>query len=145
MELAQQLYPASIPLERTSEDNAANYLDARIRLYNHQITTSVYNKTDYFNFSVVRYGFADSNVHRRVGMQTFGTELLRFTRLSSENNSLELRIMDLYQNFLNNGFKRQEIIIEFFRFANKYKALLAKLGYFSDTDLKLLAQRIFCR
>ncbi len=81
LELCQDIYPDSLPLENTTNaSNYSHYLDFTINYSpdGHQIT--LYNKTDCFNFAAKCYIYADSNTHSNLGYNTFYTQLIRIAR-----------------------------------------------------------------
>ena len=87
---------------------------------------AVYNKTDDFDFHVVRYGFASSNVHTSTGYKVFYTQLIRFARICNNFNDFAPRIGQLIQSLLANGYNKSNLYNTFYKFATIYSALLLK-------------------
>ena len=61
---ARAVYPNELDLKKTNTyDNTVNFLDICINITGNGLKITLYDKTDDFNFRVIKYGFADSNVH----------------------------------------------------------------------------------
>lgn len=64
LDLTKMIYPDTLPLEKSSgTDDYCDYLD--MRLFNGRYAKiDVFDKTTQFNFEVVKFIHANSNVHR---------------------------------------------------------------------------------
>ncbi len=146
MQIASTIYPPDLPLKRTNElHEKVDFLDLSISIKDGSPVTSVYDKTDDFPFRVVKYGFADSNVHSRVGLCTFYSQLVRFARLSDESSDFEGRVLDMFLEFIKHNYQRESLICKFFQFVNKYRALLYKFDLCSKADVCTFVQKVFSR
>ena len=78
---AKDIYPAELILDRNGmDDHNAVYLDIQVKIRNNTVQTSLYNKTDDFNFPVVSFTFPDSCVPSELGYQeNFSGERLQAT------------------------------------------------------------------
>ncbi len=145
MQIATCIYPPELPLKRTNVVlDRVDFLDLAIRLVNGRPVTSVYNKTDDFPFKVTKYGYSQSNVHSRVGLGTWYSQLIRFARISDEADNFEIRVAEMFREFLEHGFDRESLICKFFLFVSRYRALLFKFELCSRADFALFVQKIFC-
>jgi len=146
MDQAKNIYPTELPLKRTNDSSTkfASFLDINIGIEN-GLKLSVYNKTDDFPFKVVRYCFADSNVHVNVGLGTFYSQLLRYARIANHLQDFERRVLDMFLEFLEHGYARVRLITKFFHFTHKFRALLVKLGLSRDCEIIAFVNRVFCR
>ncbi len=143
--IARNIYPASLTLEETSTPDRAPFLDLDLQLRGDQVVHSVYNKTDNFNFNVIRYGFADSNVHTTVTLRVFYGEIIRFSRLCSDLFHFESRLVELVQVFLTHGFCRSSLVQQFCKFTVNYHIALARLGIVDRIQIAALTARLFQR
>ncbi len=146
MQIAQDIYPPELPLKRTNEflDTAA-FLDMKLKMQNGGCTVSMYNKTDDFNFPVVRYGFADSNVHSCVGLGTWYGELIRISRITDTSGDFEQCVMNLFQTLILHNFDRDCLIKKFCAFAHNCRASIVKFGFSHKSDLVSFIDRVLRR
>lgn len=114
-----------------------------LKVENAELQTTVYNKTDDFPFKVVRYGFADSNVHKNQGLAIFYSQLIRFVRISNTLSDFENKASCMFQEFLEHGFDRNALIAKFLCFAVRHKVSLVNIGLFSDAEIVSSSYRMF--
>ena len=127
LEYAKQIYPSCLPLENTAKSNYEScFLDIMVCLNQGIHRIAVYNKTDDFNFHVVRYGFANSNVHTSMGYKVFYTQLIRIARICNNFNDFAPRIGQLVHTLLENGYNKVSLYHTFYKFASIYGTLLLK-------------------
>jgi len=135
MEICQRIYPRELPLNQTSVTGTkCAYLDIDIELKNGDIITSIYNKTDDFNFEVVRYVSYDSNTSVSVGLNTFYSQLVRIGRICSEINGFRCRTTELYNAFRKKNYNRKILVKRLLEFMFDYRALVFKYGLVSKRD-----------
>ncbi len=72
--------------------------------------------TEDFNFEVVRYSFADSNIHTNVGLGIFYGQLVHVARICSRGTDFEKSVLELYHTFLLYGYDREALLKFFFSF-----------------------------
>ena len=138
-----RIYPPELSLLVTSSDRSMDFLDITITIQNGIIHTQVYNKTDDFPFKIIRYSHIQSNIHERVGYNTFYGELVRFARISSDSKSFESRSKHLRDAHLRNGYELEQLLHTASKFCIQYSTTLTKIGIIDDRDKTLLIQRIF--
>ena len=97
-----------------------NFLDLYIRVIDGKFVTGIYHKLDDFNFEVISYPFADSNIHSSFGYSTFYSQLIRFHRLCNNKSDFLFRAKLICQKLINRGYKFNLLRKSFMRFINKY-------------------------
>ncbi len=146
MQIAQSIYPPELPLKRTNESlDAAAFLDMSLKLQNGECMVSLYNKTDDFNFPVIRYGFNDSNVHSCVGLGTWYGELIRITRITDTTRDYERCVMNLFHTLILHNFDRERLISKFCSYAHNCRASILKFGICHDSDVVSFVDRVLRR
>ncbi len=141
-EHVKEIYPGSLPLTLTAEGANADFLDTTVVVTNGTLKSYIYNKTDHFNFNVIHYGFADSNVHSQLGPRVFKGELIRFARIASTLDDFERRCRDLFHVFLAHGFSREVLVHQFFKFASD-NDLLLKFNLIRNSEVLMFVTRVF--
>ncbi len=142
---SKQIYGEDLVLKVTNADkNRAAFLDLSIKIDN-GVSFAVYNKTEDFNFEVVRYPFADSNMHTNVGLGVFYSQLIRVARICSRGTDFEKRLLDMYHTFLLHGYDREDLLKKFFHFAQRCRGLLFKYDICYRTDIVGIVDRVFNR
>ncbi len=74
-----------------ANDKEGTYLDLNIILAD-SVQLRIYNKTDAFDYDVVRYGFQLSNVHTSMGSGIFHRKLTHFLKITNNAEDLEMRV-----------------------------------------------------
>ena len=125
------IYPASLTLEETTANtNYSNYLDMTFNITaEYKVKCSLYNKTDAFNFNVIRLPEASSNLPEQIGYNTFYSQLIRIARICDEKVDFDSRVTDLCEVILCKGFNARKIKCKMKKFAYNYNGLIIGLGY----------------
>ncbi len=143
--IAKSIYPDELTLEDTTRaDGTAPFLDLDIQV-GPSFSIKVYDKTDAFGFNVIKYGFAESNMHSTIGPKVLRSQLVRFARITTDINAFEERVGDLVRSLIEHGFARGALLAAYCRFAADFKGLLMGLGL---TDINIergLIARVFYR
>jgi len=130
LEDAKNIYPISLPLEKTNScNNKRDFLDLSIECSHNQTVTSLYNKTDAFDFTVIRYPVATSNIHVQIGYNTFYAQIIRIARICSTSSHFENKIRLLCDAFLERGFEKTDLLLCIKKFTNNYNLLILKFGF----------------
>ncbi|MCP4058459.1 MAG: hypothetical protein GY738_14315 [Pseudoalteromonas sp.] len=141
--IVKEIYPSSLPLGHASgNQDGCNFLDLQIHI-RPNLRISVYDKTDSFNFQVVKFIFSDSNVSINTGRNVFLSQLVRYARICTHFCDFKNKSKELCRCMLSHGFEKPNLIAYFFKFANKNKLLLYKYGIIDKLDLCRLAHFIF--
>lgn len=128
----KQIYPACLPLEdTTSADSYTNYLDLAICIRTGTALCSLYNKTDAFNFTVIRMPEFSSNVHSNIGYNTFYSQLIRIARICDCAADFQDRCMDLCDIFIHKGYSVDKLLCILKKFALNYTSQTIKFGFSS--------------
>ncbi len=142
---SKQIYGEDLVLKLTNKNmDASPFLDLVITIGN-EVTFGMYNKTEDFNFNVIRYGYADSDVHTNTGLSTFYSQLIRTARVCDGRKEFEKRVLDMFQTFLTHGYNREALISKFFHFAQRCGGLLFKYDVCYRKDIIALVNRVFNR
>ena len=107
-DLANTIYPPELELNQTNTSNSeANYLDIHVDMTNKSY--NIYDKTNDFNFPVIKVPHRDSTIHSRTKIGVFKSELIRILRTSS---NLTIFIADAkkhYKNFIDHKYNHTEL------------------------------------
>ena len=134
LEKAKDIYPRELLLERSGEDDHnAVYLDIRIQISNNFVKTSLYNKTDDFNFPVVCFTFPDSCVPARLGYQVFYGQVLRYSYIFTYKEEFIAQVHKLLNILVARGYKHYLLFLYFRKCLVKNINILFKYG-FKDID-----------
>ena len=141
-DIAKQIYPDSLPLttsSSTSSDSKCDFLDLTLSLSPFSI--SVYNKTDDFNFDVLRYVHNDSNVASSLGYNVFIAQIIRFSRICTDFSDFKNKSQDLFSIFLTHGFAKSQLICKLVHCFKRHPQILAKFSLHTH-NLFHLANRL---
>jgi hypothetical protein len=85
LKFAPEIYPAELVLNRENAvDSHATFLDLDISVSAGIFSTHIYDKRDNFNFSIVNYPHAFSNIPKSIFRGVLVSQILRFCRASSD-------------------------------------------------------------
>ena len=141
-EIASNIYPESLELQLTSDQNVATFLDAKLSIgQNERLQVHVYNKTDDFNFEVVKYVDNSSNISENIGYNVFYGELVRFARITNDYKNFCARAAKLFVDFKNKGFLHIRLLQRLNSFLANYATLLYKFELFTEKDRWLFLKK----
>jgi hypothetical protein len=129
-EIASEIYPVEIPLNFTEpSDTEVNFLDLQIYLNplcspSKRIT--IYDKTRDFNFQVKKYIHIDSNVHTKLGLNVFSSQLIRLGRYCNNISDYRNELNLLIRNTSGNGFSLDDIFNLYFSVFQNHSVLFQK-------------------
>jgi hypothetical protein len=131
----KDIYGTSLKLDKSQTKNGRiPFLDLSIATGGRHDRINVYDKTDDFAFTVLKYGFADSNVSRRSGLQVLITQLIRFARITSTLTDFKRRTEDICYIMRKQGYTANEITVNLGKFYGKYPQLLTKFHILSKLE-----------
>lgn len=131
---ANEIYPVDLLLERNGDDEKnVSYLDVKIEIFDDEVITSLYNKVDDFDFTVVTFTFPDSNIPIQLGYNVFFGQVLRYAKIYSRRQDFIKKAAELLQIFTVRGYKHHILFKRFKRLLYKYNFILYKFGY-KDSD-----------
>lgn len=126
---AKEIYPQDLILERSGDnDKDISYLDVRIIIDNNKITTSVYNKVDFFNFPVVNFTFPESNIPIHLGYDVFYGQILRYSTIFSDLNNFMIKSTVLFRLLEGRGYRSDILRKKFKTVFDKNQFTLFKFG-----------------
>lgn len=130
VEATSDMYHSSLTLERTNRDAGDTaFLDLLIRpQQDGTLNLSLYNKTDDYNFEVIRYPHRDSCIPRRIGLNTLHGEILRIYRNCSRYSEFQERVRALLVHFTRIGYTKLEISEQFMRTVSKNPNVALRYG-----------------
>ena len=93
-----QMYPPEIQIKDTTECNTStSYLDLLLSIgRGGQLQTSLYDKSDDFNFHIINFPFLSSNIPSSPAYGGFISQLIRYARASSSFECFIQRAVRLY-------------------------------------------------
>ncbi|MCP3686284.1 MAG: hypothetical protein GY861_26875 [bacterium] len=132
LSLCARIYSMHLPLTQTNFNvSSANYLDFMATCSTSGIETELYDKTADFNFSVIKFTAANSNVHSKILYGTFFSQLVRITRICNNSRSFRKCVIQLYNTFLSKGFDRKLLKKKFKHFTHTYMPLILRVGLYN--------------
>ena len=119
LEIAKQIYPNTIPLQRTSEEDCNNacFLDLDVHISEGQPSFKLYDKTRDFPFKVKKFGHIDSNVTRNLTLSVLYTQLVRYERILASRIEFGKEVKRIVNYLVKEaGYGKTELIETFLRF-----------------------------
>ena len=136
-QMVDRIYPTELQLNRAnSSDIEAPFLDFNICISNGTVSTKIYDKRDDFDFDIVHFPFLDGDIPRRTSYGVYISQLIRFTRASSNLNDFNYRNKALTAKLPRQGYRYFKLRKAFSKFYRRHSALLEKYS----VSLKTLLQ-----
>ena len=127
---ANEIYPADLLLERSGDNEKdVAYLDVRIKISDKGVVTSLYNKTDEFNFPVVNFTFPESNIPIQLGYNVFYGQVLRYSTIISDRREFIVKSSQLFFKLRRRGYRHHILSKSFKKIFNKNTSILYKFGF----------------
>ena len=105
-EIAKEIYHPSLDLEQTNINPLKTcFLDLDIEIKNNKIDTKLYNKTDDYNFDVIRYSHFKSNIPNIYKTKIISGETLRTARISSSKTNFDDSIENIKTHLTKSRFR----------------------------------------
>ena len=105
-QMVDRIYPTELQLNRAnSSDTEAPFLDLNLCISNGTVSTKIYDKRDDFDFDIVNFPFLDGDVPRRTSYGVYISQLIRFTRASSNLNDFNYCNKALTAKLLRQGYR----------------------------------------
>ena len=106
----KDIYPPELELKKEHGNVAASFLDLDITLKDGQFDVKLFDKRDAFPFKIVRMPYRDSNMPSRIFYSSFGAEILRIARTSTESNSFFESAKKLLHRMVRQGANKDRIV-----------------------------------
>ena len=121
-----QIYPSDLILTKENNGNhSATVLDLDISIENGMFNVSVFDKTDGFNFEVVKYPSLDSNVPDNILYNVFYSQALRYLYICTDKTSFLKCLKPLFNKCKTKGATTNKLISKLKQlFIKKQEALL---------------------
>ncbi|KAF8372777.1 hypothetical protein PRIPAC_79206, partial [Pristionchus pacificus] len=130
--ITTDMYHHSLTLEQTNTDpKESAFLDMSIKVtITGAVQTSLYNKTDDYSFSVVRYPHYESNIPISMGLNTLHGEIIRIFRNCSLFEHFLERTRQLARYFLQIQYPKEILCSRLYSTLNKTPAISLKYATF---------------
>ena len=84
--MVNRIYPSELQLNKANvSDIEASFSDLHLSISDGFVKTKIYYKRDDFDFDIVNFPFLDSDVPRSTSYGVYISQLIRFTRVSSQS------------------------------------------------------------
>ena len=124
------IYPPDLSLERSgADDKNAVYLDVRINIEDTATVTTVYNKTDDFDFAVVNFTFPQSNIPIQLGYNVFYGQVLRYSTIFSRRTDFVVKSGALFSILHSRGYRHSLLLRYMKKVLVKNIFILYKYGF----------------
>ena len=132
------MYPAELEIKDTTESNtSASFLDLLLSIERDgQLRTSLYDKSDDFNFRITNFPFLSSNIPSSPAYDIFISQLIRYARTCSSYECFVLKSARLSSKLLRQGYVMERLKSSLRKFYGRYGDLIKhyegdeKLGEF---------------
>ena len=117
-----QIYPPELDIKNTTESTrSTSYLDLMLSVEaNKSLHAKLYDKRDDFDFPIVNFPFLDSNIPASPAYGVFISQLIRYSRASSEYVDFLARAKMLTSKLLCQGYKCEKLIVAIKKFCGRY-------------------------
>ena len=129
------IYPQALELTKSNNsDTEVDYLDIKIVSENTNLTFSLFDKRDAFNFEIINFPYLDSCIPRKPALGIYFGQLIRIARICSKYEDFCVRTKALSKRLLNQGYKHSELVSLTSRFYNQKSNLINKYRETSITS-----------
>ena len=124
-----EIYPTDLILTKENlGTNTATVLDLDITIIDNIFNISVFDKTNNFNFEVVKYPSLKSNVPNQILYNVFYSQLVRFLNICNKESSFLSNVQNLCKKCKLKGADIAGLIKEIKKFFKKYSLLIKNLN-----------------
>jgi hypothetical protein len=114
------IYPHELEVTKSSNSSTIHYLDVKVSL-DIQISHTIFDKRDEFNFNICNFPFSSSNIPRRIQYAVFISQLFRFSRICSNSSLFSSKVKNLVDKLISQGYKKSYLRIMFHKFVSNPK------------------------
>ena len=144
-----QIYPSELQLNKANtSDTEAAFLDLHLSISNDIVSTKIYDKRDAFDFEIDNFPFLDVIVPRSTSYGVYISQLVRFTRASSNITDFNTRNKLLTQKLLKQNYRYHKLCKTFSKFYRRYFDLISKfkldLNLSCANDFRNLNSMVTC-
>ena len=124
-----QMYPKELRLVPDDSDGVTtHFLDLSLKIENNFLSSSIYDKRDVFNFSVVNFPFLNGNIPGKSSYGVFIGELVRYARACTYIDDFKSKVNILISKLIKQFFKPKMLKKSWFKFCKKHFLLIQKYG-----------------
>ena len=127
--LINNLYVNTLNVEKTKEGIDADFLDLNIRILDNCLVFKIYNKTDKFNFPVLKSIDKYSNVEDKIHLGVLFTQILRFLRICTNFEDFVVLSKNFINNYFERGFDKTLVYKHLIKFLYKKRLEFDKFGF----------------
>ena len=107
-QMVNRIYPAELQLNKAnSSDTEAPVLDLKLSISNGTVSIKINDKRD--DFDIVNFPFLDGDLPRRTSYGVYTSQLIRFTRASSNVSDFRCRNKALSTMLLKQGYRYHKL------------------------------------
>ena len=119
------IYPNDLEIQETTDSSmSASYLDILLNIdINSKLTTQLYDKRDYFSFSIVNFQNLCSDIPSSPAYGVYVSQLIRYARACSAYDQFLNRDKLLTDKLLLQGFQQSRLKAAFRKFYGRYNNL----------------------
>ena len=116
-----EIYPPELILNKENNiDTATCFLDMSLTVKDRDIETSIFDKRDYFPFSIVRLPYLISNIPQKMFYSSIGAEFLRICRVSSDISHAKTCLSSLIVRAIKQGADQEMLLLTIRRTLNRH-------------------------
>ena len=130
-----KIYPRELEIKSESANTKeVAYLDLKIVSENSNLTFSVYDKRDDFNFDIVNFPFIDSCIPKKSALGVFYSQLIRYARICSNFIDFKVKSKALTEKLKKQGYYVKDLRKLSLRFFKEKHDLLNKYNIRNAND-----------
>ena len=124
-----KMYPEELILIPDDTDGTAtHFLDLSLKIEEGFLSSSIYDKRDVFNFSVVNFPFLSGNIPNRSSYGVFIGELVRYARGCTYIDDFKCKTKNTISKFLKQNFTPKMLKRSWSKFCRSHVLLIQKFG-----------------
>ena len=144
--MVNHIYPSEFQLNKAYvSDTKSSFLDLHLSISGGFVKTKCFDKRDDFDFDIVNFPFLDCDVPRSTSYAVYISQLIRFTRVSSNVDDFNTRNKVLTAKLLRQGYRYHKLRKAFSKFYRRHFDLVSKynsLHFFCKVFLNLNLWRL---
>ena len=108
----KDIYPPELKVTKENEGNqATSFLEIDMNIKDKKFVTKVYDKRDAFNFTIVNFPSAKSNIHEKILYNVFISQIIRYIRVCNKWDSFVSRLKLLLDKLIEKGAKKKRLLM----------------------------------
>ena len=123
-----EIYPKELSLTSDDAILQSSYLDLDLEIRNDKIHTSLFDKRDAFDFSIVNFPDLSGNIPSKQSYGVFVSQLIRYARCCQKLTDFQKRTWILIDRLVRQHFLKNQLKRTFMKFAESHYELLFKYG-----------------